>query len=172
MWLRNGVVRRWWRIICRRHGPTDEAQWWVQDIELGRKSLSAKPMCRWLPLDRKKSQGSGNMWTPRRAEKVLSLTHFSWFYSSQEEGKGLRQLTFPNWCISVMGWASPTYLQIPNTGFTALWPLCLGFPPTSKEKKGHWDISNSWVLLQDSSCHRMSSSHRASCQHVLHFISL
>lgn len=35
------------------------------------------------------------MWTLRQAEKVLSLNHFSWFHSSQTEGKGLRQLTFP-----------------------------------------------------------------------------
>lgn len=48
------------------------------------------------PWTEKKGQGSGNMWTPRRAEKVLSLNHFSWFDSSQEEGKGLRQLTFPD----------------------------------------------------------------------------
>ena len=108
VWLGDDVVR-WWcgqvmvwagdgwiwsELFCRGHGQPDEAEWWVQNIEMNRMSLSANPMCRWLPLDRKKGQGSGNMWTLKRAEKVLNLNHFSWFYSSQEESKGLRHLTF------------------------------------------------------------------------------
>lgn len=83
------------QIMCRRHGQTDEAWWWVQDIELGRKSLSAKPICRWLNPGHKKRSRVRKHVDLRRAEKVLSLNHFSWFYSSQAEGKGLRWLTSP-----------------------------------------------------------------------------
>lgn len=79
------------RVILRRHGQTDEAQWWVQDIEM---AGSHCQLSSWAG-DRKKGQGSGNMWTLRSIEKVLSLSHFSWFYSSQTEGKGLCQLTSP-----------------------------------------------------------------------------
>lgn len=80
------------RIIWRRRpGQNDDAQWWVQDIEMGRKSLSAKLMGRW---QKKRSRVRKHV-DLRREEKVLSLTHFSWFHSSQAEGKGLRQLTFP-----------------------------------------------------------------------------
>ena len=68
VWLGDDVVR-WWcgqvmvwagdgwiwsELFCRGHGQPDEAEWWVQNIEMNRMSLSANPMCRWLPLDRKK----------------------------------------------------------------------------------------------------------------------
>jgi hypothetical protein len=84
------------RVICRQK---TRVAWWLQQWvqRWATLSLSAKLMCRWLALHRKKKKGqeSGNMWTLRWAEKVLSVIHFSWFYLSQTEGKGLHQRTYP-----------------------------------------------------------------------------
>lgn len=84
------------RVICRRRGLTDEVQGWSRTQRWAGchcQLSSCAGDCPWT--EKKKGQGSGNMWTLRRAEKVLSLSHFSWFDPSQAESKGLRQLTLP-----------------------------------------------------------------------------
>lgn len=140
----------WSKSSAEGMGSLMEARWWVQDIEVGRMSLSAKLMCRWLPLGRKKGQGSGNMWTLRRAEKVLSLKHFSWLYSSQEEGKGLCQLTFPELVHQQNGLASLTPLLIPHAEFVA---ALFGTPAGKGAERplGHlepFSLAQEWQLSQ------------------------
>lgn len=109
------MVRRWcgqqgldtMRTICRRCGQTDEVQKWVQDTEMGRKSLSAMLMCRWLPLDRKKrsrvrkhvdpeesresteSKPLFLTWFKPRGRQRAASTNFPWTGASAERAEPL-----------------------------------------------------------------------------------
>lgn len=137
------------QIMCRRHGQTDEAWWWVQDIELGRKSLSAKPICRWLNPGHKKRSRVRKHVDLRRAEKVLSLNHFSWFYSSQAEGKGLRWLTSPELVHQQKG-LSLSFISRPQ--MQSSWPSgCSAWGSSRKRRR-----KATWTSWTPQSCSRMA----------------
>lgn len=95
---------RWWSGQTMaghkvNHLPKTWGDWWNLTVGPGHRDrqdviVSYAPVQVTAPRQ-KKGQGSGNMWTLRRTAKVLNLSHFSWLDSSQAEGKGLRQPTFP-----------------------------------------------------------------------------
>lgn len=149
--------------------------WWGTTMGPGHKSWAGSHCqlsscagdCPWTKKKKKRGQGSGNMWTLRRPEKVLSLNYFSWVFSSQAENKGLRQLTPQTGASAEQAEPLPLTLDPRVYGHLAALP---GPPADNREAKLHVHLE--LLSLANGSYHRTPSANRTSYQHILHFISL
>lgn len=125
------------RMICRRCGQTDEVQTWVQDVEMGRMSLSAMLMCRWLPLDRKKRSRVRKHVDPEESRESTESKPLFLIWFKPRGRQRAASTNFP-WTGASAEWASPIYLQIPNTEFVPIRPPCSS---TQRSRKDTWTSS-------------------------------
>lgn len=138
---------RWWSSQTMaghkvNHLPKTWGDWWNLTVGPGHRDrqdviVSYAPVQVTAPR-KKKGQGSGNMWTLRRTAKVLNLSHFSWLDSSQAEGKGLCQPTFPKLMYQQNGLSLSPFLD-PKQRISGHHTVLLGVQQ-AKAKKGYLTI--------------------------------
>lgn len=169
VWLDDAVVRQWldmkW-VLCRRHRQIDEVQRWLQDIEMGRMSLSAKLMCRWLPLDRKRRSWVRKHVDPEESRESTESKPLFLILFKPRGRQRVASTTFP-WTGASAEWAEPLSL-IFRSKTQSSWPpsALLGAPVGKGEERplGHLK------LFKAGSGHRVSPANRASYQCASHFL--